>query len=171
MHTNTSTHIHSPTVLAQLLSQDGTYVTKERLEELIKACDLGPSEVNMETLFRQEPYCTVEYFEGWIKTHSSLASFSKWLLEESDTGFKLEGDPDPPTFYQTLAEQYGGGCNGVLQLVFSPSILPLDIGLFMLVYRWTLLYIPAYFCTLLDSLVYSCLHLDTHSHPEGCNGP
>lgn len=94
-------------VLAQMLSEDGQFVTKENLQSLIAACDIVPTQVNMETLFRQESYCSVEYFEGWIKTHQRLASFTRWLLEEPEAGFQLEGEPDPPTFYQTLAERYG----------------------------------------------------------------
>ena len=114
-HTHThTTHTHTRAVLAQVLAEDGEHITKEKLDAMIVACDAAPSQMNMETLFLQEPYCSMEHFESWIKTHSSLASFSKWLLEEVETGFKLKGDPDPPTFYQTLAERYQGkpvACN------------------------------------------------------------
>ena len=104
-HTHTHTHTH--TVLAQMLALDGHYITKETVQNLVSACDRDPSPVNMETLFRQEPYCSMEYFERWIKSHTNLASFSKWFLEEKETGFQLEAGPDPPTFYQTLADLHG----------------------------------------------------------------
>lgn len=130
-HTHAHTHIRA--VLAQVLAEDGEHVTKEKLDAMIVACDAAPSQMNMETLFLQEPYCSMEHFESWIKTHTSLASFSKWLLEEDETGFKLKGDPDPPTFYQTLAERYQGkrvSCN--------------------LVYYCTSIFVRlVYFCTLL----------------------
>ena len=32
----------------------------------------------------------------------------RWLLVPGESGFHLEGEPDPPTFYQTLGEKYGG---------------------------------------------------------------
>lgn len=32
----------------------------------------------------------------------------RWLLVPGESGFTLQGEPDPPTFYQTLGQQYGG---------------------------------------------------------------
>ena len=113
------THI----VLAQMLAVDGEYIFKETLQALIAACDVDPSKENMEMLFPQESYCTVAHFEEWIKTHASLASFSQWLLVEEETGFRLEGDPDPPTLYQTLAEQYHGEYLGILPHIHSCTLL------------------------------------------------
>ena len=40
-------------VLAQALSMDGEAVTKEALQEMIAACDIDASTVNMDTLFPQ----------------------------------------------------------------------------------------------------------------------
>ena len=113
------THI----VLAQMLAVDGEYIFKETLQALIAACDVDPSKENMEMLFPQESYCTVAHFEEWIKTHASLASFSQWLLVEEETGFRLEGDPDPPTLYQTLAERYHGEYLGILPHIHSCTLL------------------------------------------------
>lgn len=97
--------------LANMLSEDGTYITKERLQSLVASCDIVPSSVSTETLFPQEPYCTIAAFERWIRSHNELASFSRWLLGEEEvgcgSGFTLEGEPDPPTFYQTLSDKYG----------------------------------------------------------------
>lgn len=31
----------------------------------------------------------------------------RWLLVPGESGFSLVGDPNPPTFYQTLGEQHG----------------------------------------------------------------
>jgi len=128
-HTHTHTHTHTHAVLAQVLAEDGEHITKEKLDAMIVACDAAPSQMNMETLFLQEPYCSMEHFESWIKTHTSLASFSKWLLEEEETGFKLKGDPDPPTFYQTLADRYQGKPVTTVQLFCMQFCILLYINL------------------------------------------
>ena len=88
-----------------MLSLNGEFITKETLQKLVLACDGHPSPVNTETLFLQD-FCTIEHFEHWIKHRKELASFTKWLLVEKETGFKIEAEPDPPTFYQTLAEEH-----------------------------------------------------------------
>ena len=62
----------------------------------------------------QEPYCSVELFTSWILSHPQLASFTQWMLAEQVVGFSLQGDPDPPTFYQLLADEYGGVFVGVV---------------------------------------------------------
>ena len=104
----------------------------------------------------------MEHFESWIKTHSSLASFSKWLLEEVETGFKLKGDPDPPTFYQTLAERYQGKPVTTVQLSCMQPCILLYINL----------------CTALCTFVHFCILIErlmdiasvSPSHTEGGDG-
>ena len=164
-----------------LAAPDSEYIFKETLQTLIAACDVVPSKENMEMLFPQEPYCTMAHFEDWIKTHASLASFSQWLLVEEETGFRLEGDPDPPTLYQTLAERYHGECtviNYYMSLGYSLYTYcaflgyVLDILCILIVHSldmlWILLYtIPrsSIFCILLYTIVcYSTIVTCTQSH-------
>ena len=144
-----------------MLAVDGEYIFKETLQALIAACDVDPSKENMEMLFPQESYCTVAHFEEWIKTHASLASFSQWLLVEEETGFRLEGDRDPPTLYQTLAEQYHGEYTATHSLFVAVCFL--DI----LGYSWIFLDILGdilgyfgYSWIFLDILGYSWIFLD-----------
>ena len=67
-------------------------------------------------VFFKEAWCSPAQFSTWVKDkdHPNLASFTKWLLleEKEGEGMKLVADPDPPTFYQTLAKKYAGQlCN------------------------------------------------------------
>lgn len=67
------------TVLSQLLSVDGSTVTQEAVETMIRACDYNPPATNMETLFSQQSSCSLDHFERWIKGHPHLSSFSRWV--------------------------------------------------------------------------------------------
>lgn len=92
-----------------LVSEDGTSVTRERLEAIVSATDGHPPLTDLCDLFPEtdNPACTADEFECWILKHADLASFSEWLLGESEeNGFELEAEPDPPTFYQKLAKMY-----------------------------------------------------------------
>ena len=93
-----------------MISEDGESVKKDHLESLITACDMLPSQVNTDGLFIQDGrQCSVEHFEKWVMEHPHLSSFTRWLLDETaTTGFQLVGDPDPPSFYKTLADKFEG---------------------------------------------------------------
>lgn len=93
-----------------MLSEDGDVIKKDHVESLIKACDVLPSQVNTEALFIEDGcQCSVEHFEKWVMDNPHLSSFTHWLLDDSTTaGFQLLGDPDPPSFYKTLADKYQG---------------------------------------------------------------
>ena len=68
----------STLVLSLMLSADGVSVTREAVDEMVAACDMGgPSPVNLETLFTKEPFCSITYFEGWVKAHPNLSSFTR----------------------------------------------------------------------------------------------
>ena len=63
-----------------MLSADGISVTREAVDEMVAACDMGvPTPVNLDTLFTKEPFCTVSHFEEWVKTHPNLSSFTRWV--------------------------------------------------------------------------------------------
>ena len=95
-------------VLSQLVSEDGDKVTRERLDTLVIACDLTPTKVDLDSLFKDKKSTHTDVFERWILEHPQLASFTVWLLGEvdDDCGFSLEGKPDPPSFHQTLAKRF-----------------------------------------------------------------
>ena len=101
------------TVVAMLVSEDGATVSKDRLEAIIAASDGRPPLTDLSELYTDSDAsgCTTDMFESWIMKHADLASFSEWLLgegtsEDDSCGFRLEAEPDPPTFYQTLAKMY-----------------------------------------------------------------
>lgn len=50
----------------------------------------------------------MEAFQKWIINNAEVASFSRWLLVEEQTGLDLDGEPEPLTFHQTLAQKYKG---------------------------------------------------------------
>ena len=60
----------------------------------------------------------------------------RWLLVPGESGLSLQGEPDPPTFYQTLARQYGGWC-----------------GIYMYIHVYTV-YTHVYTCTCVHVHVY-----------------
>ena len=61
-----------------MLSADGISVTREAVDEMVVACDMGgPTPLNLDTLFTKEPFCTITHFEEWVKTHPNLSSFTR----------------------------------------------------------------------------------------------
>lgn len=99
-------------VVTLLVSEDGSTVSRERLEAIVVSCDGHPPLTDLSDLFTdsERNECSAEGFERWIVKHADLASFTEWLLAEGDDnddhGLQLEAEPDPPTFYQTLAKIY-----------------------------------------------------------------
>ena len=107
------------------MTEDGSSVSREKLEAIVTTCDGRPPLTDLGDLFTdsENNSCSVEDFEYWVLKHADLASFTEWLLGEGCTddgqGFQLEAEPDPPTFYQTLSKIYqcklkseGGGRGG-----------------------------------------------------------
>ena len=97
-------------VIGQLVCEEGDKVTRERLDSLVIACDRVPPGVSLNDLFRDDSTtASLDHFESWLQEHPRLASFSEWLLGDTEEGrgLSLEGAVDPPSFHQTLAEQFG----------------------------------------------------------------
>ena len=101
------------TVVTLLVSEDGSTVTKEHLEAIVSSSDGQPPLTDLSDLFTDAEgvSCSTDHFESWVLEHADLASFTEWLLgegtaEDEECGFRLEAEPDPPTFYQTLAKMY-----------------------------------------------------------------
>ena len=93
-------------VLAHMLSEDGEHVSRERVEAIVRACDMCPPQADLSGLFQSKQMCRVEEFQRWLTANPHMASFTTWLLVEELPGFSLETKEAPPTFYQTLAQKY-----------------------------------------------------------------
>ena len=91
-----------------MLSEDGEFVVREKVEAIVKACDSNVPGADLGTVFKSEPRCRVEDFQHWLLQHPHMASFSSWLLIEDSPGFSLEGVKDALSFYETLGQKFGG---------------------------------------------------------------
>ena len=71
--------IPSPSpVLSLMLSADGASITRDAVGEMVAACDTGGhTQVNIDTLFLQEQFCSVGKFEEWVKRFPNLSSFTR----------------------------------------------------------------------------------------------
>ncbi|XP_019848743.1 PREDICTED: ubiquitin carboxyl-terminal hydrolase 32-like isoform X2 [Amphimedon queenslandica] len=92
--------------LTQMLTDEDHLITKESVQKFVALVDTDPSTEDLDTLFPEFSSCTPNYFSNWLETHPNLCSFTQWLLGDENT-MSLTAEPDPPTFYQTLADKNG----------------------------------------------------------------
>jgi len=97
-------------VLSQMLSEDGEFVVRERVESVVRACDTSLPAVELDSVFKSDLKCRVEDFHQLLLQHPHIASFTTWLLVQEEPGFSLEGTKSSLNFYETLGEKFGGTC-------------------------------------------------------------